>query len=264
MKRRLFKTSLAVALLAGMHVQSAQAYQPGVYFTEVLVDPVSSYWFVEITNLTGGSQSLSGWGFDDNSRGLVIDPDDEDWSDGIGQIFDQGSLLQLSGTLQNGQSMIITNACPDLACKNNNGQEVFSNLWSSLPGGTKVIQTSSSNYILQSGGDELNLYDPNGDLKDRLTYTASFVDEGFSAQPETPDALGQNAQSQWTPSYAGDMFGSYQSSIVGLVTAQDVGRPGFYEITAVPEPETYALMLAGLGLVGLVARKRKAANRIHA
>ncbi|MYM95726.1 FxDxF family PEP-CTERM protein [Duganella vulcania] len=30
--------------------------------------------------------------------------------------------------------------------------------------------------------------------------------------------------------------------------------------TAVPEPETYAMMLAGLGLVGVVARRRKAAK----
>jgi hypothetical protein len=28
-------------------------------------------------------------------------------------------------------------------------------------------------------------------------------------------------------------------------------------IAAVPEPETYAMMLAGLGLMGLVARRRK-------
>lgn len=30
------------------------------------------------------------------------------------------------------------------------------------------------------------------------------------------------------------------------------------EVTAVPEPETYAMLLAGLGLMGFVARRRKA------
>ena len=31
-----------------------------------------------------------------------------------------------------------------------------------------------------------------------------------------------------------------------------------YETLPVPEPETYAMLLAGLGLVGFIARKRKA------
>jgi len=29
-------------------------------------------------------------------------------------------------------------------------------------------------------------------------------------------------------------------------------------VTAVPEPETYAMLLAGLGLMGTIARRRKA------
>jgi hypothetical protein len=34
---------------------------------------------------------------------------------------------------------------------------------------------------------------------------------------------------------------------------------GSYEVTAVPEPETYAMLLAGLGLVGAMARRRRKA-----
>lgn len=31
-------------------------------------------------------------------------------------------------------------------------------------------------------------------------------------------------------------------------------------VTAVPEPETYAMLLAGLGLIGTIARRRKASS----
>ncbi|HRH80298.1 MAG TPA: FxDxF family PEP-CTERM protein [Thiobacillaceae bacterium] len=256
MNKRLFKTSLALAMLAGMHVQSAQAFVPGIYFTEALIDAASGYWFIEVTNLSGASQSVY---FDDSSRGMVWQ---ENLETGFNEsVFDLDSTLSL-GSLSNGQSAIITNACPNLTCKNNNGSEVFANLWPQLTSPSyKVIQTLNVAQFGVQVPEEINLYDDGENLLDRLRVTSAS--SGASVQP-LPEDLGQDKYSDWAPSDVGDMFGSYQSSIAGVVTGQDVGSPGFYEITAVPEPETYAMMLAGLGLVGLVARKRKAANRIHA
>jgi len=38
---------------------------------------------------------------------------------------------------------------------------------------------------------------------------------------------------------------------------QGLSHAALYTVTAVPEPETYAMLLAGLGLTGLIARRRK-------
>jgi hypothetical protein len=50
------------------------------------------------------------------------------------------------------------------------------------------------------------------------------------------------------------------STVVPTTYIQAVrfGDVNFSEVAPVPEPETYALMLAGLGLVGVMARRRKA------
>ena len=42
-----------------------------------------------------------------------------------------------------------------------------------------------------------------------------------------------------------------------LTLANDINNSGQVIATAVPEPEASALMLAGLGLVGFIARRKK-------
>lgn len=54
--------------------------------------------------------------------------------------------------------------------------------------------------------------------------------------------------------------GDYYLQVVGKVVSAGAGSLSgniALKVTAVPEPETYAMMLAGLGLVGVVARRRK-------
>lgn len=51
---------------------------------------------------------------------------------------------------------------------------------------------------------------------------------------------------------------SFENGTFGAFNAE-ISGPGAVITAAVPEPETYAMLLAGLGLMGVVARRRKQA-----
>lgn len=53
--------------------------------------------------------------------------------------------------------------------------------------------------------------------------------------------------------------GTYSVDITGLSAAKNSQYTATLSATPVPEPETYALLLAGLGVIGFVASRRKQA-----
>ena len=55
-------------------------------------------------------------------------------------------------------------------------------------------------------------------------------------------------------SFTGLSAGTYALTFLGSGTG---GYGGYFTVTAVPEPETYAMMLAGLGAIGFVAARRR-------
>ena len=70
------------------------------------------------------------------------------------------------------------------------------------------------------------------------------------------------ARDIWTLSADSLAAGSYYLQVSGSMMSNTSGSfGGSMMLNPVPEPETYGMMLAGLGVVGFLARRRKAANQ---
>lgn len=78
-----------------------------------------------------------------------------------------------------------------------------------------------------------------------------------------PLTLSPNGKNEYGfGSWAGLIGPSFQLIVTGTVAGVGMGNAASYSgtmnVTPVPEPGTYALMLAGLGAVGFIAKRRKA------
>lgn len=219
--RRFSALGTAVALLA----LSAAPAMAQLKITEVSAwaSGNSAYgadWF-ELTNLGNSALSLVGWTMDDNSNGTA--------------------KVALTGitSIAAGESVIFTEK--DVSAS-------FLSTWfgANAPVGLQIGLYKGAGVGLSTGGDAVNIFNASGVLQARVAFGAS----GTTAPLQTFDnaaGLNNSAISQLS---AVGVNGAFLSA-----DGQEIGSPGLIA-AAVPEPESYALMLVGLGLLAAVARKR--------
>lgn len=116
-------------------------------------------------------------------------------------------------------------------------------------------------FTTTSTGDlTADLVSLSGNAKNGLDIT------GFSLFDASGSILGGTQLStgltdQWSLSYDNLTAGTYYVQVSGSVLSNASGK--YYAdiaLAPVPEPETYGMMLAGLGVVGFMARRRKKAQ----
>lgn len=183
--------------------------------------PYEADWF-ELTNTGNSAIDISGWRVDDSSNAFA-------------------TALALNGVtnIGAGQSVIFMESAGGAKIPS------FIETWFGSNSAPLIGYYSGSGIGLSTGGDAVNIFSADG-------VRQAFVSFG-AADSVSPFQTFDNA--------AGINGVISQLSVVGVngafVAANDaleIGSPG--TIAAVPEPESYAMLLAGLGLIGVASRKR--------
>ena len=220
-KKIAFAAGILAATIAPAHAQ--------LVITEVDAAGSSAVygadWF-ELTNLGGAAVTInSSWKMDDSSA-----------------LFASAVAFRGSTVINPGQSAIFlegnATGTTDATILANFNQAWFGATTSALAIGFY----GGSGVGLSTAGDGVNVFNPGG----TNVAGVSFGTAGAGVTFDNAAGLGGTI-SQLSAVGVHGAFVSFNGA--------EIGSPGL--IAAVPEPETYAMMLAGLGLVGFSARRRR-------
>ena len=158
------------------------------------------------------------------------------------------SLLTLSGGALDAQSAVVKDGANYIAM--NSG--VVSQ-WSAS--GAYLGAVSLSGFGTQAGEDD---YPQGRGFAVVGNYWLTYNDGSLSAWDHAGNRVDQTSLVNAGTSFDSNFSLSYANNKVFIVDGAGQTWRG-YEVTAVPEPETYAMLLAGLTLLGVAARRRNKA-----
>jgi hypothetical protein len=191
--------------------------------------PVGADWF-ELTNIGSSAVDISGWRMDDSSLS-----------------FATARPLRGITTIGAGRSVILVES--DAAgAQDSMLRTAFLDTWfgDTSPAGLQIGFYGGAGVGLGTGGDAVAIFDSGGSLRASVSFGASPAAVPFASY-DNAAALDGVTLSQLSSVGVNGAFLAAAGS--------EIGSPGF--IAAVPEPETYAMMLLGLGLVGAATRMRR-------
>lgn len=212
-------SALTTQANADIRITEVTPWGSGTGNTSYLTD-----WF-ELTNIGSSAVDITGWQMDDNSNG--------------------SAKVNLTGitSIAAGESVIFTE---------NAATASFLSTWfgSNVPVGLQIGNYTGTGVGLGTGagGDAVNIYNSTGVLQANVVFGAS---DAVAPLQTFDNAAGLNNTTISQLSVVGT-----NGAFVAFNNVNEIGSPGL--ITApVPEPETYAMLLAGLGVMGAAVRRRK-------
>ena len=186
--------------------------------------PIAADWF-ELTNTGSSAINISGWKVDDSSNS-----------------FASAATLTGISSIAAGQSVIFLESAGGAAIP------TFISTWFGSNPAPLIGYYSGAGLGLGTGGDAVNIFNASGILQAGVTFGASDALAPFQT---FDNAAGLNNAAISTLSVVG-----VNGAFVALNNINEIGSPGTIA-AAVPEPDTYAMLLAGLGIMGFVSRRRQ-------